>query len=195
VSHDRTTSLYFRGHDAESSIPCICSSHGESGTIPNMTRTPDGEQRARAAVQQTMGTRGFSNASLAREAGIDQGTVGEFLNGRRWPRADKLAAIEKALGLEVGAITRIAGDGEASAAGAWAPRTAPPTPEVGVQAAERLRHQLHPGLRRFTDDELVAEIRTRMLLVASLLHGYGEPVLVWRIGEDGGDELGSVPPG
>lgn len=50
----------------------------------------------------------LSIAELARRADVDQGTVGDFLNGKRWPRSDTRGAIETALEWQAGAIGSLA---------------------------------------------------------------------------------------
>ena len=71
-------------------------------------RTPAGEQRVRGVVRARMLERGLRNAALAREAGVDPGTVGDFINGTRWPYAPALARVERALGFEDGGLSRLA---------------------------------------------------------------------------------------
>ncbi|MDI1289365.1 MAG: helix-turn-helix transcriptional regulator [bacterium] len=61
-----------------------------------------------AGVRQRMGTLRVSPTELARKAGIDPGTVRDFLAGNRWPQMSKLAAIEDALGWATGSIDLLA---------------------------------------------------------------------------------------
>lgn len=53
-----------------------------------------------------------NNAWLAAKAKIDLGTVGDFLNGLRWPKAPTQGKIEKALGWPPGSIHQL-GQGDA----------------------------------------------------------------------------------
>jgi transcriptional regulator with XRE-family HTH domain len=137
---------------------------------------------------------GMSNASLAREAGVDTGTVGDFLNGARWPYAPTLAKLDRALGFEIGTLEQMAeADAPPGGGETLPPLTGPPTVETARLAAERLRQQLDPRLRMLSDDDLVEELRTRMLLAGTLLFTHGEQTLVWHVADDGTDQLSSIP--
>lgn len=160
-----------------------------------MTRTKTGEKRARAAVQRAMGERGYTAAALAREANVDPGTVGDFLNGKRWPRREKMAAMERALLLTPGTLTQLS-EGGAGEGESIAPlRRGRPTPDEAEGIAEDASYRFHPGLRRFTDAELIRELRARMLFYAARLTFRGDPVLIWALSEEGGDEATSRPAG
>lgn len=65
-------------------------------------------QRAAAAVKARLAQLGWNAADLARQSGIDPGTVGPFLRGKRSPRTATLTALEKAIGWEPGTIERAA---------------------------------------------------------------------------------------
>lgn len=54
-----------------------------------------------------MGELRLTAAELARRADVDQGTVGDFIAGNRWPRSDTRAALEKALDWWPGLIDAI----------------------------------------------------------------------------------------
>lgn len=140
-----------------------------------------------------MASLGFSAAALAREASLDPSTVGDFVAGRRWPRREKLAAIERVLMLAPGVLSAIAEGGTGEGV-ATVKRTGRPDAAVGEAVAEEMRHRLHPGLRRFTDAELLREIEARALLYAAELTAKGEPMLTWAMADDGGDEIVSGPP-
>lgn len=73
---------------------------------------PDSD-RARAAVLERMADLGIDKTALAKEADIDYGTAGDFLNGKRWPRLPTLAKIDKALGWEPGTLASVASGSEA----------------------------------------------------------------------------------
>lgn len=140
---------------------------------------------------------GYSLAALSREAGVDPGTVGDFIGGKRWPRREKLAAIERALMLSPGTLAHVAetdADDGVEVHIVHPPRNGPPTPEQARQALAHLQGQLHPAMRRFTDAELIREIQTRALSYAARLTVLGEPALRWAVADDGGDELVSAPP-
>lgn len=57
-----------------------------------------------------MASRRVSIRDLAATAGVDTGTVGDFLNEVRWPVIATQGAIEVALGLEPGSISRAKAD-------------------------------------------------------------------------------------
>jgi transcriptional regulator with XRE-family HTH domain len=65
------------------------------------------QDRAREAVRTAMGQKGMSNKELAQAAGVDEGTVGDFLNGKRWPRPGNLVKLDTALGWDAGTIARV----------------------------------------------------------------------------------------
>ncbi len=69
-----------------------------------------GRAHARAAVEDAMHAKGMTLQNLADEAGVFVGTVRDFLEGRRWPRASSLWKIEDALQWERGRISAIARD-------------------------------------------------------------------------------------
>jgi transcriptional regulator with XRE-family HTH domain len=63
---------------------------------------------AARAVDAALAARGWTASDLMRETGLDPGTVGDFLNGQRWPQAPTRGKIEKALGWPYGRIKQIA---------------------------------------------------------------------------------------
>lgn len=67
----------------------------------------DGRTKARLAVTAELASRGWSPAKLALEAGADPGTVGDFLNGKRWIKIPTQGKIERAFGWPAGAISSI----------------------------------------------------------------------------------------
>lgn len=161
-----------------------------------MSRTKAGEQRARTVVERAMSEVGYSTAALAREAGIDPGTVGDFLLGKRWPRREKLAAMERVLLLAPGTVTKLA----ESAAGRKAEVEFRPerrgrlAADEGAGIAEEMVHRFHPSLRRYSDAELIRELRARMLYYAARLTALDEPTLTWALSDTGDDEVVSGPP-
>lgn len=102
----------------------------------------DARREARRAVEAT----GLTRSAFADQAGIDVGTLSDFLDGKRWPQAPKRRKIEERLGWPAGRISDLA-DG-----------AAPVTPdgEDAAFVADRGRDDVAPGI---TDDELLAEIR------------------------------------
>lgn len=67
-----------------------------------------GQDAARNAAVAEMAARGWETIDLARAAGIDPGTAGDFINGTRWPRLTSRSKIETAFGWELGKLTRLA---------------------------------------------------------------------------------------
>ena len=88
-------------------------------------------------------------AELARRSGLDYGTVSDFISGKRWPRTDTLAAIEKALDLQPGEIEGvIRGRGPASVS---------PSGQGGAMLD--LPPAIFEGMSTNQIDELIANIR------------------------------------
>jgi hypothetical protein len=67
----------------------------------------DGRTRARLAVTAELAARGWSPAKLAQEAGADPGTIGDFINGKRWIKIPTQGKIERALAWPAGSISSI----------------------------------------------------------------------------------------
>lgn len=65
------------------------------------------ERAARYAVER-LARHGWSPAELAMRAGVDPGTVRDFLNGERWPQQKSRTAIENALDLGRGTLELVA---------------------------------------------------------------------------------------
>lgn len=90
-----------------------------SGNTPNMTpkeRGPPvaqtkGQRRASRAVSAWLAHEERNAAWLVRQTGADPGTIGDFLNGNRWPKFATQGRIEKALGWTSGTLTAVA-DGD-----------------------------------------------------------------------------------
>lgn len=49
----------------------------------------------------------MTNGALAKRAGLNRDTVGDFLGGKTWPQPTRLAAIEAALDLDPGTLDRV----------------------------------------------------------------------------------------
>ncbi len=62
------------------------------------------QETARQAVRAELARRQWDDADLVRSAGLDQGTVSDFLTGARWPRRSTLAKIDAALGWPAGTL-------------------------------------------------------------------------------------------
>jgi hypothetical protein len=67
----------------------------------------EGQRRASSAVAAEMARREWNISDLVQLTGIDPGTIGDFLNGKRWPKIGTQGKIEKAIGWESGSIRGI----------------------------------------------------------------------------------------
>lgn len=81
------------------------------------------QRRAADAVAARMAHLEWNNTQLVTATGADPGTVGDFLNGKRWPKLGTQGKIERALEWPAGTLRAIA-------AGAPAPE-----PSVAVGAS------------------------------------------------------------
>lgn len=97
----------------------------------------------RVAVQAELGHRGWNIAQLRDATGTDNGTLGDFLSGARWPRIKTLGAIEKALGWPAGTIASML-------AGGPAPSVGGETEDVGNEDEDTLLYRRPEGI---SDDE------------------------------------------
>jgi hypothetical protein len=75
------------------------------------------QRRASRAVAAWLAHEERNVAWLVRQTGSDPGTLGDFLNGNRWPKFNTQGRIEKALGWPSGTLTAIADGDEAPAPG------------------------------------------------------------------------------
>lgn len=66
------------------------------------------QQRAAQAVAAWMAQNEWNNTQLVTKADADPGTIGDFLNGKRWPKIGTQGRIEKALGWAPGTLRSIA---------------------------------------------------------------------------------------
>jgi len=71
------------------------------------------QQRAAHAVAAWMAQHEWNNTHLVTKADADPGTIGDFLNGKRWPKIGTQGRIEKALGWTPGTLRSIALGGPA----------------------------------------------------------------------------------
>ena len=79
----------------------------------NTERSPpvaqtEAQRRASLAVTAWLAGHERNTAWLVRQTKADPGTIGDFLNGQRWPKYGTQGRIEKALGWEPGTLTAIA---------------------------------------------------------------------------------------
>lgn len=77
-----------------------------------MAQTRD-QRRASLAVSAWLAHNERNTAWLVRQTEADPGTIGDFLNGNRWPKFRTQGRIEKALGWAAGTLTEIADGGPA----------------------------------------------------------------------------------
>lgn len=92
----------------------------------------------RIAVKAEMSHRGWNIKQLGDASGLDKSTVGDFLDGSRWPRIKTLGALERALDWPAGTIT-------AMLEGAGAPRVGGPS-EDARQELDELLYRRPEGL-------------------------------------------------
>lgn len=78
---------------------------------PTMLDKEEGRRRARLAVKTELSRRGWNVQDLTNATGVNRSTLGDFLNGERWPQVRTLSAIEKTLGWAAGTFALIL-DGE-----------------------------------------------------------------------------------
>lgn len=78
----------------------------------------EARRRVRIAVKAEMGARGWNIQQLIDESGLDRSTLGDFLEGKRWPQSRTLGAIERALGWQAGWIATVLEGGDIPAVGA-----------------------------------------------------------------------------
>lgn len=76
-----------------------------------MAQTQD-QRRASRAVTAWLAHHERNTAWLVRQTEADPGTIGDFLNGNRWPKFKTQGRIEKALGWPAGTMTAISDGAE-----------------------------------------------------------------------------------
>jgi hypothetical protein len=70
--------------------------------------TREHQDRARQAVSAELAARQRNPLWLTQAAGIDAGTLADFLGGSRWPKTSTQGKIERAIGWQPGTINAIA---------------------------------------------------------------------------------------
>lgn len=86
------------------------------GRGPPVAQTQD-QRRASRAVSAWLAHHERNTAWLVRQTEVDPGTIGDFLNGNRWPKFKTQGRIEKAIGWPAGTMTEIADGAEPPAVG------------------------------------------------------------------------------
>lgn len=64
-------------------------------------------ERVAAYAREALRRKGMSQKALTEATGLDKGTVSAFFTGHRWPNADTLDRIERALELPDGSLARL----------------------------------------------------------------------------------------
>ncbi len=82
-----------------------------------MVDKAEARRRVRVAVKAEMGRRRWNIQQLIDASGLDRSTVGDFLDGTRWPQQRTLGAIEEALGWPSGSIPEVLEGGEPPSVG------------------------------------------------------------------------------
>ncbi|GAA2180973.1 hypothetical protein GCM10009785_13980 [Brooklawnia cerclae] len=113
--------------------------------------TEAGKRAARLAVRRAMA--GETQQAFAERAGVDQTTLGTFLNGSRWPRSSTLTKIEDALSLTPGTLAAF---GEEVL----------PAPDDGPERTEA---------SKLTDDQLLTELTYRVARLRRRVEELEEP--------------------
>lgn len=115
-----------------------------------------GRDRARNAVIAEMALREWNPTDLARAAGIDPGTAGDFLNGTRWLQIRNQGKVEVALGWEPGQLNALATSTDVS-----------PPADDGVLLD--LPKTVTDGLTAAEIEELKADLRARSYKTAAAI--------------------------
>lgn len=87
----------------------------------------EGQRIAAQAVAAELARREWNITDLVQLTSADPGTIGDFLNGSRWPKLGTQGKVEKALGWEAGTIRSIS-------LGGPIPQPEQPTPATPVGA-------------------------------------------------------------
>lgn len=120
------------------------------------------QRRAADAVAARMAHLEWNNTQLVAATGVDPGTIGDFLNGKRWPKLGTQGKIETALDWRPGTLRSIASGGPA------------PDPTAGVGAVRQNAEHQDDSLRLRrppnVTDEQWARIRERT-----------EDVFAWQV--------------
>ena len=72
-----------------------------------MADKAEARRTVRVAVKGEMGRRGWNIQQLIDASGLDRSTLGDFLDGKRWPQSRTLGAIERAFEWPAGAIAEM----------------------------------------------------------------------------------------
>jgi hypothetical protein len=118
------------------------------------------ETTARRAVTAAMHERTWNPTDIARESGVDVGTVSDFLSGQRWPRAATRARIERALSWPPGAINDIA--------------AGRPVNDVLGDGPQLVPVEMEPGWSVLMDRAAASDPMTQRLAIAAAMGVLGE---------------------
>lgn len=111
------------------------------GSESAMVQT-NNQQRAAHAVAAWMAHLEWNNTQLVAATGVDPGTIGDFLNGKRWPKIGTQGKIEHALGWPSGTLRAIAAGGRAPEPGTDVGDAV----QDGAAQDDQLRFRRPPGL-------------------------------------------------
>lgn len=130
-----------------------------------MPQQTPAQRRASDAVAAWMAARRRNNAWLVDVSNADPGTIGDFLNGRRWPKLGTQGRIEAALGWPSGTIRQIGNgadvDIDALVGGPDHDATYVSSPGARAEAGITNEDLLREILRSRSDyDQLRAEVRS-----------------------------------
>lgn len=110
-----------------------------------MAQTHD-QRRASRGVSAWLAHHERNIAWLIRKTKADAGTIGDFLNGNRWPKFQNQGRIEKAIGWPAGTLTAIADGAEVP----------------GLEDHEEPAEAETAPLALVTDEDLVSEVLRRI---------------------------------
>src|SRR5262245_32144959 len=111
-----------------------------------MAQTPN-QRRASDAVAAWLAGRHRNPGWLVDETGVDPSTIGDFLNGSRWPKLSTQGKVEAAVGWEPGTIRRI---GNGADVPPFSETVGSGSHDVQVSGADTLLYRRPAGL---TDEE------------------------------------------
>ena len=111
-----------------------------------------GQRRASDAVAAQLASWEWNNSRLVAATGVDSGTIGDFLNGKRWPKIGTQGKIEKAMGWPGGTLRQVAAGQDPPPISQEPPGSSPPDPST----PERV------DLSAASDADLVNELRRRL---------------------------------
>lgn len=142
-----------------------------------MNGTEEDRARLAKAIRDARIKRGFpKRAAYARQLGINDSTLAIIEGARPGPVSDEMLDF----------VTADLGWAQNAWRAVLSGNLEPTRPAESDYIEQFVRDRLNPKLRRFSDAELVDELRNRMLFMAAKLGG---EALEWRIDAEGDTEL------